>query len=542
MKITVDDPTVGGLLTRGDLVFRVPVYQRPYSWGIDQWNDLWDDVMEGEEGVHFIGSVVMIKKGAELAGFNELEVVDGQQRITTLSILFCALRDCCREGGGAEIADDLDRMYLNSSLVGKRSRKIFLGRVDDKAYDDLLQGRITEEHSVCSAYEYFKERIQSHGKYDDIAARFTTRVNLVSISAENAEDAFKLFETLNDRGLDLSAVDLIKNYILSGVAKKQPDQLNAVIEIWDEVVTNLENLDKIRFFRQFLLARDSGKVSAQTLYPLYRTRIEREDDIPQWAAQLAMASDYYERIHEQTFKNERLNRKLRDLINQKATGSFILILRMFMDKWTPARILAVIPAIEAFSLRRAICAWSTSEMDTIYNQLATWEGGPPEPDLIRRYLAERTPKDNEFRQKFQLREFRQDNQTKYVLEQLEYGLTETTEKIVAGRQEVHIEHIMPLSITTKKSRDQHGGDWVSYLGEDASRHREYARKVGNLTLLGSELNVRASNNPFNAKKSIYEKSDVLLTRELVGYPTWNVCAIEERGRLLAERAINIWRV
>ena len=130
MKIDASELTIGSLFNRADLIFRVPVYQRPYSWGPDQWRDLWDDVLDTEdEGVHFIGSVVVINKGAVVKGFNELEVVDGQQRLTTISILMCALRDAYEKKGEAEAAQALNRSFLESHTFKDQNRKLSLGRV-----------------------------------------------------------------------------------------------------------------------------------------------------------------------------------------------------------------------------------------------------------------------------------------------------------------------------------------------------------------------------------------------------------------------------
>lgn len=542
MKIEATELTLNSLFNRGDFVFQVPTYQRPYDWGTGQWGDLWDDIIDSElDGVHFIGSIVAIKEGAAVKGFNYLEIVDGQQRLTTLSILLCALRDCYKEKGCQNSADSIQRTLLESHTFKDESRKLFLGRVDDDSYESLVKGKLLAKNNVTFAYEFFKEKINCNGNFDEVVEKFTNGVSLVLITAENAEDAFKLFETLNDRGLQLSAVDLIKNYILSSTAKKKPEELEAVIEIWDTIINNLEDIDKIRFFRQFILSHYPGKVTKQTLYPIYKRQIEKTKDISNFVLDLCAAAEFYEQIHEQIFDDQTLNEKLEDLINLKATTSFTLILRLLIEQWPINNILKIIPSIETFSLRRAICGWSTNEMETIYNQIANWEGGIPEPEDICDYLKNRTPEDNEFKAKFITRNFRQDTQTKYVLEQFEYFKVGTREKRISGRQNVHIEHIMPLTITTKTCRKRYGGDWIKYLGKGAEKHGEYVQKIGNLTLLAAELNVPASNNPFESKKSFYEKSEIKITNELCKIKDWRIEEIQERSDQLAKTALKIWK-
>ena len=543
MKIDADELTLGALLNRGDVVFYVPVYQRRYDWNQDQWGDLWDDVttLEGDDS-HFIGSIVVIRKAAAVKGFNEMEVVDGQQRLTTISILLCALRDIYQEKGDVEQASNIEGLYLHSKTLREQTRKIKLGRTDDEAYERLLKGQTTPRHNVNAAYEFFKQKISHESDLDRVAHRYTSGLSLVFIAAETPEDAFKLFETLNDRGLELSAVDLIKNNMLSTAAKESKPNLDSMIEAWDEIITNLEELDKIRFFRQFLLSNFQGKVTKSALYENYKRHISKCDDLDYFVLQLCDAAEFYRRIHDWSFDDPRLNFKLEDLFNLKATTSFTLLLKLFALQWPPSQILEVIPSVEAFSLRRGICGWSTSEMDTIYNQIANLPEGDVKVDKIRQTLRGSMPDDAEFYDKFKKGTFRQDSQTKYVLEQFEYNLVRTGEKKIADRQSVHIEHIMPQTITAKKSLKYQGGDWTTYLGSDAPRHPEYFQRIGNLTLLASELNVPASNNPFEAKKGFYKKSEFRITQELCQLNDWRITQIEDRSERLAKQALEIWSI
>jgi hypothetical protein len=543
MKIKADELTVGDLFNRGEIVFYVPVYQRRYDWTQDQWGDLWQDVTElAGNGSHFIGSVVVISHGAEVADFNKMELVDGQQRLTTISILLCALRDAYRSRGDEKQAQRIDDIYLYSQTLRARRRKITLGKLDDDSYARLLDGKPDPKHNTTAAYEFFKARIELEPDPDKIAKCFTGGIRLVCISTETAEDAFRLFETLNDRGLELSAVDLIKNYILSTAAKKSQSQLDYMAKAWEQIIADLGGVDKIRFFRQFLLANFPGKVSNSALFEQYKKRVGQDDNLNQFVSDLCEAAECYRRIHECSFDDSRLNLKLEDLVNLKATTSFTLLLKLFAVGWEPSMILEIIRPIEAFSLRRGICGWSTNEMDNIYNQIANLPSNELTADRVRMILRGNMPHDGQFCEDFTNGVFRQDSQTKYILEQFEYDAVGTGEKKIADRQAVHIEHIMPQTITTKKSKRSQGGDWISYLGADADKHGEYFQRIGNLTLLASELNVPASNNPFAAKKAFYEKSEMRITQELCQLKDWRIAQIEDRSLQLAERAVKIWSI
>jgi Protein of unknown function DUF262/Protein of unknown function (DUF1524) len=542
MKIRADETSVQDLFNRPNLAFTVPVYQRGYAWGQDQWTDVWDDVNSlGKDDSHFIGSIVVVSQGAVAKGFDEIEVVDGQQRLATISILLCALRDSYKARNEQGKSASINRLYLYSETFNAQDIKLSLGKADNEAYQRLIGGRPLPGHRVTEAYNFFAQRLLAEQDLDQVSTRFTKGVRLVFISTESEEDAFTLFETLNDRGLELSAVDLIKNYILRAAAKKH-GKVEAMADSWEGIRESLEDLDNIRFFRQFLLANYPGKVTKSGLYHQYKKLISDGSDLEDFVERLGDAADYYDNIHSKGFSDAALNYKLEDLLNLKATTSFTLLLRLLADEWPASKILSVIPAIEAFSIRRAMSGLSTSEMDTIYNQIANLPDLERSPRKIYELLAANCPADQEFYQKFLTSNFRQDSQTKYILEQFEQQLVMTGEKRIADRQHVHIEHIMPQTIDTKKSFRTQGGDWVTYLAADAAKHAEYYQRIGNLTLLGAELNVPASNNPFSAKKKFYERSEIRLTKELCEFEEWRIAQIEERSKRMAEEATRIWRI
>lgn len=543
MKIEASELTVGELFCRPNNVYEVPVYQRPYSWGESQWQELWEDVMSvDEDDTHYLGSIVVISKNASLRGFDELEVVDGQQRLTTLSILFCAIRDAYYETGEEEVAGDLGKDYLYSRQLRQTGRKLHLGKMDDSVYENLLKGNLTPETTICSAWTYFRERLNEHQDLDDVMEKFSASAQVVIINTHSYDNAFKLFETLNDRGLQLSAADLVKNCMLSQAAAQDDSTLEDVIQAWERLVGYLENIDMIRFLRQYLLATDTGKVSKAKLYNAYKTHLDTEKDVTGYANQLSKAAELYRCLHEPAFENEVLNRKILDLHHLRAIPSFTLLLRLLIEEWSESNILAVIPAVEAFALRRSVCGWSTGEMDTINNQIANL----PEEELtvqeIRRKLKESMPEDDEFQAKFAQGVYRQNDQTRYILEMFEQDLVQTNEKHTASSQTVHIEHIMPQTITSKKSFKRLGGDWVAYLGEEVERHGTNHRRIGNLTLLAQELNIPASNNPFEAKKAFYSQSQFALTKELCARTQWKESDILNRSEELAERAVRIWAI
>jgi hypothetical protein len=205
-------------------------------------------------------------------------------------------------------------------------------------------------------------------------------------------------------------------------------------------------------------------------------------------------------------------------------------------------LITILEAIEIFTLRRNICNISTRDIDRIYNHLAL-EAFTRENSVayIVGYLKKRTPTDDEFFINFQNRDFPRSPQTKYTLEKIEDVLTNNTkEKILSGRTDVHTEHIMPRDIGSKSNNNDVNYTWKKELGPRASKHLMYVNRIGNLTLLGSELNIMASNLPFVEKKKKYEQSNIMLTKELCKVKKWTFEEISSRSKYLAGIAKKIW--
>lgn len=550
MQIKAEELTIRDLLGRKNILFKVPEYQRPYSWGKSQWQDLWDDVINAEKDeFHYLGSIVAISGSTSVGDFDRLEIVDGQQRITTISILLSALRDAYKQSEveGNEIAgEDIQRDLLTSKIVRKAERKLHLGKADDVVYERVWKGdRDKLESRVYEAYDYFSEQIRNFKDYDEIAERFSDGAQVVFISTPSHRNAFRLFETLNDRGLELSAADLIKNRLLSEAAGEGDEERESVVTIWEGLMDDLgssDRINKIRFFRQYLLATKLGKISQSKLYDEFKDRIEDAKSSLGFAKELANAANLYRRLHEPDFESDHLNLKLNDLQHLGAVPAMTLLMRLLIDKWEESALLSVIRPIEAFSLRRSVCGWSTSEMDTLFNQIANLKKEDLTAIAVAQRLAAAMPGDDEFRTRLMENEYRQNDQTRYVLEMLERDLLMTSELQVGGSQSVHIEHILPQTIDSSRSKKTKGGDWIEYLGKDAEAHRTMHKRIGNLTLLAKELNIPASNNPFAAKKAYYAKSQFRLTAEVSQYEDWRNAQIEKRSATLADRSIKIWSI
>ncbi|ROL56128.1 DUF262 domain-containing protein [Bacteroidetes/Chlorobi group bacterium Naka2016] len=209
------------MLSNTHEAYKVPLYQRPYVWTKDQWEDLFEDIKGLEDGrIHFIGSIV-VPEGEHRLGVNYFQVVDGQQRLATLLIWLSAIRDTAKDIYNNQLAEHLTDFLFAKEWEGNRVRqipKLKLGSLDDDAFQKVLEGKPSDsKHSIFECYTYFKDKTQDVNLWQ----KLLNNISVVHINAFNNFNSFRLFETLNDRGLELSAADLIKNFVLMSVSSDE---------------------------------------------------------------------------------------------------------------------------------------------------------------------------------------------------------------------------------------------------------------------------------------------------------------------------------
>lgn len=273
------------------VIYSVPPYQRPYSWSTEDCENLFDDILENDPG-YFLGTIISINQSTDTHSVQELELVDGQQRITTLSLLFAAIYDFLKthesdldDEQRAELFNLLHKLVLRRSNEQIRlSPQITKSNNDDYRYilsliwivsDGKPQPPSFKKRRIYRAYKYFQDRIdkmqnRNNNQIENVLA-FLDKVNsasLVKIEVESYSDAHTLFEALNNRGKPLTAIDIIKNKHLKKLDSKEPGNLKKNSEKWDSLLKNLGEDDykaQERFLIQFYNAfRDELKAIGQT--------------------------------------------------------------------------------------------------------------------------------------------------------------------------------------------------------------------------------------------------------------------------------------
>jgi len=229
---------------------KIPSYQRRFSWEKEQFQDFWNDLDNiDEEESHFFGTIVFMSQTHVAQGTNKIDIVDGQQRITTVSILLCAIRDYLQENfEGDRTQDRVETIEENLWLVDRdgerQGMRLVLGNLDQSSYENLVNSRSNEieNENISTAYDFFYDRIDSEltelVEIKGLHNKILDDLIYVSITAKGHSDAYQLFETMNNRGLSLSPIDLMKNYLLMVASKRDDTDEGRVEDLWGEIIKN----------------------------------------------------------------------------------------------------------------------------------------------------------------------------------------------------------------------------------------------------------------------------------------------------------------
>lgn len=570
MKITPTSLSISQLLSTESEQFVIPAYQRRYSWQDKQVKELFDDInhLEGGE-THLLGSIVCLT-GDHGAGINALELVDGQQRTTTIMLFLDAIEDRLRAEGNDEDAQTISKMVTSKDYTGTKSKKLVLGDLDNNDFARVVDGKELDEvinNNLLKARKLIGDLIGklSDEEFNQFRYKFINQAYIIRLDVAQAKDAFKLFETINNRGLSLSPTDIIKNFLLGNASIISSETLDSVKEDWTKIVLSLDGIDMDNFFRQYMAGLTGQKVTQTRLIDTFKTyyaqNIEEgeklleeyeefanveeaastsKQDLKAFAKTVRLAAEIYRKVQQADFDDEEINRRLINLKKIRSVASYTYILNIMQRSLSNNEIVEILGMIEIFMLRRNVAEYRTSELEDIFVALTKL----PDANILsatRQVFVDNMPSDEEFETRLEKHVFKGqlEARAKYILEYLGYGSLTPTEMVIKSHRAVELEHIMPQTIDTKKAKEELG-DWVSYLGEDAALHSEYLTKLGNLTMLGKKLNITASNNPFEAKKVEYEKSEIAMTRELAKYDSWGIKQIDERTKKLAKQTTSLW--
>ena len=542
-------------LLNGKYQFVVPVYQRKYSWLKDvQCDRLWKDIVNMEKQSkrhHFVGSIVTISDVNVPMGIHRYQIIDGQQRVTTLTILMIALRDHLREASSEEVDEDTLTYYLlkNDHQKGYDRYKLLLNDNDREVLIKLIDVcPIIEDtqSNILNNYIYFKEKIAGNELTPAQIYNSIAKLQIVNITLkrEEGDDPQLIFESLNSTGMDLSESDLIRNYILMGMTNDE--QKDIYVNYWQPmenafpVEKRSELMDK--FFRDYLtmkLASIPNKEQVYDSFKSYCINTGVSNNTKELAEDLFFYAQCYNEISANTCSDPELHAIFIDIRIVKMEVAYPLLLKVYGDYKnnviSKADFIAILRLTESYVVRRAVCEIPTSSLNKTF---ATMRNNIKIDDYLNSikvaFLSletyKRFPTDEEFKRKLQIKDIYTMRSINYILVKLE----NYNNKEPISFTGFTIEHIMPQNDNLKP-------DWVSALGENWKEdHKTYLHRLGNLTL--TKYNSEMGDRPFSEKLLVLKQSAThTLNKYVVEQNIWNIDTIEERTKQLCDYSIDIWK-
>jgi len=524
--------------------YLVPLFQRPYSWERQEWQTLWNDITDLCEAQnprpHFLGAVVLIPARSVPEGVTKYSLIDGQQRYTTISILFAALRQVAFQKKEERLAEEIYKRFLiNEFAEGNDYFKLLPTQSDREPYKNIILRQLPndDDSRLAKAYRYFESEICKSGlelrKIKDVVEK---SLSIVRVLLDEREDPYVVFEGLNARGRSLSQADLIRNYFLMKIdTNEQEKNYN---EFWRPMEEKLGEENLTEFMRHYLMMHRGDFVKKGEVYYNLRDYVEQKDAVEELKI-LSRFSTYYAKILELVSESDQaIARAIHRLNRLDVTTAYPFLLACYDDyihqTLSREEFLEVLKVLENFIVRRFVCSVSTKNFNKIFASLyqEVKESGLPFVESVKDILKKRGyPKDYEFERA--LREAKlygsgdRKEKTKFILETLEESFGHREQ---VNLEELQIEHVMPQTLTPW---------WKTHLGENFEFiYETLLHTLGNLTLTG--YNAELSNSDFEEKKSWYRDSHLELNTYFSEIKTWREGDIKLRAQELANQCLNIW--
>ena len=541
-------------ILNGNRQFLIPVYQRFYSWDIDQCKRLWNDIVEmqrkGKAG-HFVGSIVNIAEQAMPTGVQKYMIIDGQQRMTTLTLLLLALRDYeVKNPSDTTInARRIDNMLLKNEyesgderyklLLTETDRDILISLVEEKPISESIRSRLIENYNFF-ANKLADKEIQPAEVYESIG-----KLQIVNITLDRAvDDAQAIFESLNSTGKELSESDLIRNYVLMGL---EPSEQTYVYEhLWRPMeqlfIYETQGTVMDAFFRHYLTMKLSripkqGRVYEE--FKLYHLNCEF-GTIRELCQDLLEYAKYYTNIVFKRNSDTDLKKLYEDIIDLRMEVSYPFLLKIHHDcregLITSDELKEILRLCISYVLRRAICEIPTNSMNKTFATLKNYIRPDDYLNSVKAFFVmqdtyKEFPDNDKFEGAFENRDIYNMRARNYILSRLE----NFDNKAPIIIENYTIEHIMPQNKNLSL-------EWQADLGAEwQDVQKKYLHTIGNLTL--TAYNSEMSDRPFLEKMDMaggFKESALRLNKYVILQNKWNQKHIQERAKELAKKAESIW--
>lgn len=541
-------------ILNGNKQFLIPVYQRYYSWNIEQCRRLWNDIVDMQKrnkAGHFVGSIVNIAEQAMPTGVQKYMIIDGQQRMTTLTLLLLALRDYAIQHPEDTTINSrrIDNMLLkNEYEVGDERYKLLLTETDRDILIRLVESKPIPDGTksrLIDNYKFFSGKIADRDLQPAEIYESIGKLQIVNITLDRTmDDAQAIFESLNSTGKELSESDLIRNYVLMGL---EPSEQTYVYEhLWRpmEQLFVYETQDSVMdsFFRHYLTMKltripKQGRVYEE--FKLYHLNCEF-GTIRELCQDLLNYAKFYTDIVFKRSNNAELKRLYEDIVDLRMEVSYPFLLKVHNDcaegTITEDNLKEILRLCISYVLRRSICDIPTNSMNKTFATLRNSIRPDDYMNSVKAFFVlqdtyKEFPDNDKFMAAFMSRDIYTMRARNYILSRLEnFG-----NKAPIIIENYTIEHIMPQNTSLSP-------EWQHDLGVNWKEiQKTYIHTIGNLTL--TAYNSEMSDRPFMDKMNMpggFKESALRLNAYLVKLTEWNEDHIKERAQQLAAKAVQIW--
>ena len=529
----------------------IPLFQRPYTWKEENWRTLWNDVMVqydlGDSSTHFMGAIVSVPARSVPVGVSKYLIIDGQQRLTTVSLLLCAMRDSLDANSAARIQE----VYLTNRFREPEDLLKFVPTQSDRSvYSEIVIDRkVPDDGSLMvEAYRYFKTQLVTgkDGNGDDVSPDkvLTTlehSLQVVMINLGESDDPYLIFESLNFKGEPLTQADLVRNYVLMRFRHSIApggEQERVYTKYWRPLETKLG--DSLTEFLRHYAMKDGDNIRQGGIYAATKARLKDkgttaavEDEIQT----MLMFGEIYERIlHPSNETSPVIRARLENIKDLDVTTSYPLLLRLFdghkTGKISEDQLEKCLELIESFVVRRAVCGVPTNALNKLFLQWSKNFADTEHFDWLMKSMSSggggrRFPTDTEFTEAFKNQPQYGRGATRFILCRFEESFEH---KEPVDLSTLTIEHVLPQTLTE---------EWKTMLGGEPEKlHAKWLDTFGNLTLTG--YNPELGNIPFTEKQTKLANTHIEMNRWILEQKAWGTDEISKRADLLVEKARSLW--
>jgi len=512
-KINFSDDGIGHYIK--DNILRVPVYQRPFAWEISNIQDLFEDIKNSYPEDYFIGTIVVNSKG------DYFEIVDGQQRLATISLFFSAVRNLLFRENIKDNAKALENDFLQKrSYRGEVEQKLKLNNVDNNFYLKWILNKNNnikpskESHErILKSYKFIDEFVDNWFKNRGIEDLYNLvefidkKLRIIIVTVSDEVNAFTVFETLNDRGLALSQTDLIKNYLFN----KADNRLGEAQDKWlrfTGAIEAAENEDEILQYIKYYWSSKNGLTREKQLFKDIKDKTMNKAQSIALLTNLDKNTQLYLAIlnpGHSFWKDYSTNctEYIFALKELRLTQNRPLLLAI-LDRLENREVEKALKLIVSWSVRNLITGTigaGTLEKEFSNQARLINEGKVKNASKLRKSIENIIPTDEQFKRAFEIASISKNYIARYYLAEIEKAYRKTSELgLIKNPEKVNLEHILPVNPSNLD-------DWPG-LNEEI--HKTYYKRIGNLTLLDKKMNSEEDNSNFKVKIEVYKNSEVFI--------------------------------